>query len=87
MKLYVRMNGVNRFAGGTDKWLKVRHIQKKLFDIVLEVNVSGQKRFLNFSNNRSPANIEFRIGEWPDTKPCSWDTVIQHMTKNWIETE
>ena len=80
MKLYVRTIGTDT------RWLRVRDIQKKLFDTVLEVNVRGKKKFLNFPNSKSPANLEFRLGEWPDTTPCSWDTVCRYMVKDWIET-
>ena len=80
MNYYVRATGVNRYAGGTDKWLKVRGIKKEVYAYVLEVRIRDTQKFVAIRKNGPTANLEFGMGKWPNIQPISHVRLIEGMT-------
>ena len=78
MNFYVRATGDNQFAGGTDKWLKVRGMKEELYAYILEVRFNGQRKFVAMQKNQPTYNLEFAEG-WPGLKPVSYMTVVKGM--------
>ena len=80
MNYYVRATGVNRYAGGTDKWLKVRGIEPAPIGYKIEVRIQGRKKYTNIppKGNRCE-NLEFGMGTWPNIQPVSYLRVIEGM--------
>lgn len=81
MNYYVRATGSNRYAGGTDKWLKIRGIKKEIYAYVLEVRIRGQQQFVAIRKNGPTACLEFGMGTWPNIQPASHVKVIEGMMK------
>jgi len=81
MNFYVRATGANRYAGGTDKWLKVRSIKKEVYAYVLEVRFNGSQKFVAIQKNGPTKNLEFGMGTWPNMQPISHVRLIEGMTK------
>lgn len=79
MSYYVRATGANRYAGGTDRWLKIRSIKKELYAYILEVRIRGSQRFVAIKTNGPTANLEFGMGTWPNIQPASHVRVIEGM--------
>lgn len=78
MSYYVRATGRNRFAGGTDKWLKIRGVKRNSYGYVLEVRIRGSRRYVTIpGKNQRCENLEFSSGNWPNVKPVSHLRIIE----------
>jgi len=74
MNYYVKAIGKNIFAGGTDKWLKIRKIWNMGSSYEIEVRVRNKKMFIITDNK--PENIKFAKG-WPGLMPTSFNSVLK----------
>ena len=79
MDFYVRATGANRYAGGTDRWLKIRSIKKETYAYILEVRIRGQKKLVAIKRNGPTENLEFGMGTWPNIQPASHIRIIEGM--------
>jgi len=76
---YVRATGDNRYAGGTDKWLKIRSLRKcSKTSYEIGAIINGQEKFTFVNPNERIDHLEFAEG-WPGLKPIGFFTII----KNW----
>lgn len=77
MAYYVRATGDNRYAGGTDKWLKIRKVKRYGYGYVFGVRINGQNKFVAVRKNQPTENLEFAMGTWPNLEPVSYKHVIE----------
>ena len=72
MRYYLKATGLNRFAGGTSNWLKIRSIRKGLDSqgYVASVCFRGLIKEVYFKANDTP-NLIFAKGKWPNIRPIS----------------
>ena len=70
MNFYVRAIGANRYAGGTDRWLKIHNIKRISYGFELEVYFNDTKKFVVIQSNQRTENLEFAEG-WPGLKPIT----------------
>jgi hypothetical protein len=77
--LYVRATGGNRYAGGTNRWLRIRSLQRSDNGVYeIGVRFRGREMVTAVSKGNKPEYLEFRLGAWPNAMPINFGTVIQH---------
>lgn len=75
---YLRVIGINRFAGGTDKWLKIRDITKNQSGTyTLQVGIRGDNKFVDVDPDKDILNLRFAKG-WPSLMPVSFKVILQN---------
>ena len=73
MRLYLKATGINRWAGGSSRWLKVRKIARTAEDTYeLWVEIRGKEMFVELGDyaRKIGTPVIYRVGKWPKTKPC-----------------
>ena len=71
---YVKAIGTNRYAGGTDKWLKIRDIWAENDYYVIKVKIRGMTFYANVGIHGA-SNFIFGVG-WPPYQ-VTWGTVVE----------
>jgi len=71
---YVKATGVNRYAGGTDKWLKIRDIWAENDYYVIVVKIRGMTMNAMVGIHGA-TNFIFGVG-WPPYQ-VTWPSVVQ----------
>jgi hypothetical protein len=77
MHYYVRATGDNRYAGGTNKWLRIRNIKRYGYGYVLSVRINGSNKLVAVRKDGPTENLEFAMGTWPNLQPVSYKNVIE----------
>jgi len=78
-RVYVRATGDNRYGAGTNRWLRIRSLQKSDNGVYeLGVCFRGLDMVTSVSKGNKPEHLQFRLGSWPNAIPVSFGTVIQH---------
>ncbi len=74
---YVRAVGNNRLTGdGTDKWLKIRGIEKnKNTTYILRVKIGNSDRYVDVDPSIDIRNLRFAKG-WPGLMPVSFRSIL-----------
>jgi len=80
MSFYVRATGANKYAGGTDRWLKIRSLKRKSYGYELEVNIRGNQMFVGIRGNGPTENLEFAEG-WPGLRSITHARLIEGMMR------
>jgi len=75
-QLYVKATGANRYAGGSNNWLKIRKIEKgpAPHEFTLFVNIGGQEKEVGVNRNEPSPNLAFKVR----SMPASLHTVLMH---------
>lgn len=74
MTYYVKAIGNNRYAGGTDKWLKIRDIWSENDYYVIKVKIRGTDFYARVGIYGA-SNFIFGVG-WPPYQ-VTWGTVLK----------
>jgi len=74
MAYYVKAIGSNRYAGGTDKWLRIRDIWSENDYYVIKVKIRGMD-FYSRVGVYGASNFIFGIG-WPPYQ-ITWGSVLE----------
>jgi len=82
MNYYVRATGNNRYAGGSERWLKIRKIKRYGYGYVLGVRINGQDKFVAIRKNGPTENLEFAMGTWPNLQPVTYKNVIEGLNEH-----
>lgn len=75
---YVRATGDNRYAGGTDKWLKIRSI-REISEAQFEIGaiINDQERFTIVNPKNRIEHLEFAKG-WPGLQPVGFYSILEN---------
>ncbi len=74
---YVRAIGINKFAGdGTDKWLKIRGIERnKNGTYTLRVKMGNTDKYVDVDPSIDIRNLRFAKG-WPSLMPVTFRSIL-----------
>ncbi len=78
MRYYLKATGLNRFAGGTHNWLKIRSIRKNNNSdyYIATVICRNSAKEVEFDVDNTP-NLIFAKGKWPNIRPISAKQLIR----------
>lgn len=78
MRYYLKATGLNRFAGGTSNWLKIRSMRKGWDNntYVATIIFRNSVKDVEFNMNDVP-NLIFAKGKWPSIRPISAKQLIR----------
>lgn len=82
---YVKAIGVNRWAGGTPNWIKIRSIKRIMNGYIIGIRMRGEDKYIFVSHREDPQFLKFGKG-WPDLRPVSWKEVKNEFI-NVVETK
>ncbi len=74
---YIKTIGINRFTGdGTDKWLKIRGIEKNKNDTyTIRVKMGNTEKYVEVDPSIDMRNLRFAKG-WPSLMPVSFRSIL-----------
>jgi hypothetical protein len=79
---YVRAVGINRFTGdGSDKWLRIRGIERNKNDIyTIRVKIGNKDKYVYVDPSVDIRNLRFAKG-WPGLMPVSFRSILNTLRR------
>lgn len=76
---YIKAVGDNRLGGGTDKWLKMRAIEKnKNGTYTIRVRIRNRDKYVDVNPSIEIRNLRFAKG-WPGLMPVSFMSILNSL--------
>jgi hypothetical protein len=79
MRYYLKATGVNRFAGGTNNWMKIRGLRKNNYtktSYSASIFFRGSAKVVDFDTDATP-NLIFAKGIWPTIRPITAKQLVR----------